>query len=186
MPIKETFLCFVDTETSGLVPGRHEVIEIAAILTDIQNQEISRIEHKIKMNHPDRAEAKALEINHYDPQVWMTEAVPFRVFQDWLDRLVPYGHVAIPVGHHVSFDRAMIDEGYYKPYGKFCPLAYHFVDTMGFATALRTAGVILSDDDRLENVCRALGISTGEAHRAMNDCEASRKIFEYTLERLKH
>ena len=48
MPVEERFLIFEDTETTGLTPGRDEVIEVASILTDLDMHEISRFHKKIR------------------------------------------------------------------------------------------------------------------------------------------
>ncbi len=178
MPVHDDYLAFLDTETGGLVPGKDPVIEVATILTDLDLKEIGRFEAKIQLRPGDVVSPEAAVINGYDPIVWTREAVPMAQYRGFLSRYIPRGSVAVPVGHNVSFDRDMIDQGYFKPGGFFCPLSYHKVDTVGLAMALKLAGVIRCENVKLTSVSAALGIEHGKAHTAMADLLVSKQIFE--------
>lgn len=178
MPVTESYFAFLDTETGGVVPGKDPVIEIATILTDLKRVEIARFDAKIKLRVGDTVQPAAAAINGYDPAVWAKEAVPFHQYVQFLKRNIPYGSVAIPVGHRVPFDREMIDVGYYKPMQLFNPLGYRMADTLSMAMALRCAGVIEVENLQLATVAKALGIPTPASHRAMGDCETAKAVFE--------
>lgn len=178
MPVSDDFLAFIDTETGGLVPGRDPVIEVATILTDLELNELGRFDAKIQLRPGDVVSPEAARLNGYDPEVWAREAVPMAEYRGFLSRHIPRGSVAVSVGHNVSFDRDMIDQGYFKPAGFFCPLSYHKVDTVGIAMALKLAGVIRCENVRLTSVSAALGIEHGKAHTAMADLLVSKEIFE--------
>jgi DNA polymerase III alpha subunit (gram-positive type) len=178
--VKESFYAFLDTETTGVNPGTDEAIEIATVLTDLKYNEVARFDQKIQFTHS-KMTPKAAELNGYDPKVWAYEAVPFYHYQAFLTKHIPYGHVAIPIGHNVDFDRNILDQFYFKPYGKFFPLSYHKIDTMGISLLLRAAGVINVPDVKLATVCAALKIPHVDAHRAMGDLVASRKIYEFAI-----
>lgn len=181
--IQESFILFEDTETTGKVPGKDEPSEIASILTDLKNREIARYHKKIRLQDPMLMTAEAAAINGYDPAVWAKEAVPFFDYDHWLQKHIPFGHVAIPIGHNPKFDRDIIDLKHYKPYGKFFKWALRCVDTAAFALALRLRGILKVPDVKLATVSRALGFPA-QTHRAMDDCEASKKIFELVCDAL--
>jgi len=180
----EDVLAFLDVETTGLVPGRDEVCEIATIITDLSLKEIDRIVMKVKLTHPERMSPEAAAKNGYDPVVWAKEARPFVEWKMWLRKHTPRPRVAIPVGHNVGFDRDIIYEYYYKPGKEFLPLSYHKFDTVGIPLMLKVAGLLDVPNFRLETVKEAIGIKS-VGHRAMADCEAAKALFEKMLFMLK-
>ena len=132
----------------------------------------------------DAVSPEAARINGYDPAVWAKEAKPWTDYQLFLAKHIPYGSVAIPVGHNVGFDRDMLDLGYFKKSGSFFPLSYHKVDTVGLACALRTAGHIRCENLKLQTVAMALGFECEFVHQAMADCELSRQVYQYVVGKL--
>ena len=52
---------------------------------------------------------------------------------------------------------------------------------MGISLLLKAAGIIDVPDVKLSTVCAALNIPHVNAHRAMGDLEASRKIYEFAI-----
>ena len=47
-------LAFVDIETTGLIPGYHEMIDIGIVLTDLDGIEINSMFVRIQPEHPER------------------------------------------------------------------------------------------------------------------------------------
>ena len=134
MTIQESFYAFIDTETTGLIAGKDQITEIATVLTDMDLNEIANIEMKARVTVP--VPADVAKINGYDQAVWDAEARPFDDWMRWLSIHVPFGHVAVPVGHNIDFDDSMIRRGYYLPKAKFCPLAYNKIDTRALADVI--------------------------------------------------
>lgn len=84
---------FVDTETSGLKAGFHQIVQLAAIAVDLGPEgftEVDAFDALVTMDEQAqrRASPDALAVNRYDPVRWAAEgASPLRVarqFNDWL------------------------------------------------------------------------------------------------------
>lgn len=59
-------LAFVDTETTGLDPDKHEIIEIGCLIYDQEKDSVvTEWEKKIKPSHIESASSEALRINGY-------------------------------------------------------------------------------------------------------------------------
>jgi len=63
-------LMFVDLETTGLVPGWHEMIDVGLVLTDLSGVPLDSLYLKIQPEHPERLSRRALELNGFDAGRW--------------------------------------------------------------------------------------------------------------------
>jgi len=172
-------LLFVDTETTGLDPTKHELLEVAAIRTSPDGLKIiSRFEAKLMPLHLETAEPKALQVNNYKPEEWTVDkCVMPEVVVDALQQMA--GNTVL-VGQNVSFD-----EGFLSPLfvrlGMKPPWGYHKVDTVALAWPLfcYTGLPGLS----LEKLCAFLGVAEMPKHRAMADAEACRQVYLKMMEK---
>jgi DNA polymerase-3 subunit epsilon len=175
MPLPKKFqdLLFVDTETTGLDPTKHELLEVAAIRCSPDGLNIiSTYEAKLKPLHIETAEKKALEVNKYSAEEWTDEkCTPPEIVVDNLQKMA--GNTVL-IGHNVSFD-----EGFLSPLftrlGMKVPWGYHKVDTVALAWPLFL--YTPAEGVSLEKVCRFLGVERMPTHRAADDAAACRQIY---------
>lgn len=106
-------LSFVDVETTGLVPGYHEMIDIGMILTDVDGREVDRLFLRLQPQHPERTSEGARAVNAFDPERWRElgalsskEAVEGIVS---FHRRVAGGRSVLLVAYNSHFDAAFID-----------------------------------------------------------------------------
>ena len=95
-------ICFVDTETTGLKAGEAEIIEIALIRVSGWKREV--FTSKVRMERPEKANAKALEINGYNEADW-ADAPAFADIAGKIETLLSGATV---IAHNVKFDVGMI------------------------------------------------------------------------------
>lgn len=173
-------LLFVDTETTGLDPTKHELLEVAAIRTSPDGGTILQTyEAKLFPLHLETAEAKALEINKYSAAEWTVEkCMKPEIVVDNLQRMA--GNTVL-VGQNVSFD-----EGFLSPLftrlGMKPPWGYHKIDTVSLAWPLYFNNAELPGLS-LEKLCKFLGVEAMPTHRAAADVEACRQVYLKLMER---
>lgn len=159
----------LDTETTGLDPNVHEIIEICMYKPKCG----STYTAKIKPYNLEFASPKALEINGYNEKDW-ENAITFdeAIFEigEWL-----HGHVV--VGHNVQFDLNMLKGNLKRsPHESQVRIPYHCVDTVTLAQEhLVPLGL---ESVSLNAVRGFLGISQEGAHRAHKDVIDTAYVFE--------
>jgi DNA polymerase-3 subunit epsilon len=173
-------LLFVDTETTGLDPTRHELLEVAAIRTSPDGLTILQTyEAKLFPNHLSTAEPRALEVNKYSAAEWTEEkCVKPEIVVDNLQKMA--GNTVL-VGQNVTFD-----EGFLSPLftriGMKPPWGYHKIDTVSLAWPL-----YFNNEDlpglSLEKLCTYLRVASMPTHRAAADVEACRQVYLKLMER---
>jgi len=65
-------LAFLDVETTGLVPGWHEMIDLGLVVTDLEGTAVDSLFLRIQPEFPDRTSEGARTVNAFDPERWRT------------------------------------------------------------------------------------------------------------------
>jgi DNA polymerase III alpha subunit (gram-positive type) len=63
-------LAFVDIETTGLIPGHHEMIDIGIVMTDLSGYELGELFVRIQPEHAQRTDDGARAVNAFDEDRW--------------------------------------------------------------------------------------------------------------------
>ena len=63
-------IAFVDVETTGLLAGYHEMIDIGIVMTNLEGLEIDSFFRRIMPENPDRAEQEAIRCNGFSVERW--------------------------------------------------------------------------------------------------------------------
>lgn len=150
-------LAFVDVETTGLLPGYHEMIDIGVVITDLDGNEIDRLYLRHQPEHPERASAEAVAVNAFDPEVWWEEnALNSKTFVDSLiafHKRVAGEKQVMMVALNSQFDTAFIDQLFRSQGHNWRELYLYFVldiPSMAWSQGLRG----LSG----ENLAKSLGV----------------------------
>ena len=173
-------LAFVDVETTGLDPARHEVVEVAAVRVDGRSLEVlGEAEVRVRPERLHEADPEALRVNGLSAARW-SDAVPLR---EALERVMPLLDGAVLAGHNVWFDRAFL-EAACRSADVALPLGdHHLLDTAVLAWPLLAAGEVESLS--LDAVCGRLGIERPLPHRALADARCSLEVARRLLPRAR-
>jgi DNA polymerase III subunit epsilon len=153
-------IAVIDIETTGLDPQRHEIIEIAVILTE-NNYETERMSWKIIPSHIETADSKALKVNGYAAEAWES-AKPLSTVMSELSKMCEGYHFA---AYNATFDWSFIGKAF-SDTGVKDTFHYHRIDIMSMVWAHRG---FQDNTPSLNQACHDYGIPLEEGiHYAMN------------------
>lgn len=174
-PRAELPLVFIDTETGGLSPEKHQLLEIVCIITSPDaSQVIRRIGRRVLPYEGRSIDPGALKINGIDPycEAWRKTAKPLRdALVDLLDKL-PEKYVL--VAHNAPFDVRFLNDGCAQAgLPAWSVRASEVRDTKKIAEPLKRHLPGL----RLEHLCAHYGVHNAKAHSALADTEALIQVY---------
>jgi len=156
-------------ETTGLNPDINDILDIAIIRVETDGTEIV-FTSKVKMERPENAHPKALEVNGYTEEGWASARPVGEVFQEIHDKKLLQD--CILAGQNVGFDTAFINATF-KRLGIDARVDYHLYDTV--TVALMFLKPYLKSVS-LVQVCVALGLPIDNAHTALADCRMAMAV----------
>lgn len=166
------FLVF-DFETTGLEPGRHEPIQVAALLFGRDLVEIGAFESLMRPLRPELASPEALAVNGRSLADLAAEPHPGEVLARFVDFARTAGEPVVIVGHNVGFDLEFLRQEE-ASYGVSLLRRDQAIDTCTLARVhLEARGAIANS--KLATVAAHYGIEF-QAHEALGDVRATGQI----------
>ncbi len=139
-------LAFVDVETTGLVPGWHEMIDIGVVLTELDGREVDSFFLRIQPLHPERLNEGARQVNAFDAERWrelgaVDAAQAVERLREFRSR-VAQGRSVILVAFNSQFDAAFLDQLFRSADANWRELFHYFVmDVPSMAWSLGLRGL---------------------------------------------
>lgn len=178
--MKKKNLAFIDLETTGLSPERHEIIEIGAIIArqvpvsgrGNTLEVIEEIDLKVKPEHLETSDPGALAVNGFNEMDWL-----FAVdLKKALEILSAKATGAILVAQNVTFDWSFLEKAFSQT-GLENPLDFHRIDLLSMAYAK------LYHDEKaqkfsLRALCEYFDIKNERAHSALADIRAEYEVYK--------
>lgn len=183
-------LAFVDVETTGLLPGYHEMIDIGMVLTDVEGREIDRLFVRLQPQHPERTSEGARAVNAFDPDRWRELGALSQ--KDAVERIVSFHHrvaggrAVLLVAYNSHFDAAFIDH-LFRGQGRTWRELYHYfildLPSMAWSLGLRQLDgsaltKALSIEDESHVAAEHTGLTGAEVnvriYRALRERQARR------------
>jgi DNA polymerase III alpha subunit (gram-positive type) len=124
-------LAFIDVETTGLIPGYHEMIDIGIVMTDLDGNAIDELFIRVQPEHPERTDAGARAVNAYDEQRWhelgaLSSAAAIDRMTGFHTRVAGDRHVLM-VAFNSHFDAAFLDHLFRSGDRSWRELYHYFV-----------------------------------------------------------
>lgn len=189
-------LLFLDTETTGVEPDKHGVVQIAGIV-EINGEVKEEFNFLCKPFAHQTYSPKAFEMNGRTWEEVQGFADPREVYgkltgvlSKYVDRYSKNSASRFKIaGQNIQFDYGMM-EAWFKNCGD--NYWYSFVDRRGVdlmicTSMLSAAGRMPIPDFKLATICRHLGVQFegSGAHDALSDIRATRKVWNTYLEMLR-
>ena len=173
VPLGKTKLAFCDVETTGLDPKKHEIIEIAVIIYDQeQNKIVKEWSKKATPRHIQNADPIALDINGYNKEPELYKGNIHEIIKEYFNII----NECIIVGQNIQFDIDFINE-------------YRLEFNIGKEThrdrklelksmvwfAIKDSNII---NRSLYSLCNYFGISNEGEHKALIDCKRTLEVYK--------
>jgi DNA polymerase III alpha subunit (gram-positive type) len=173
--LKDHDLLFLDFETGGLSPTKHDFVEVACIRTDPSGQDVQG-EYVAKVFPQKPVEAEAAAINGYSAEKWASEAIPA---SHALVKVLGMAKDTMLVCHNTPFDKSFLEAALAEHKMRW-PGSYHSLDTVSLAMPLLRAGLLVNV--KLVTLTAYFKINHVDAHSALADARACREVFLRLME----
>lgn len=188
-------MCAIDTETTGLDPSWHEIVQLSLLPLDSNfeiRKDVAPFSIYLRPDSPERADKKALKVNGLSLSDLTLKGFDQEAAKDmlkgWIDKLgLPYTKYGrrkeiIPLGQNYAFDKAFISawlgaDIYFDLFG------YHYRDTMIAAGYLNDRAAYHGETIPfpkigLKYLASQLTIPTDHSHDALSDCQTTAKVYQ--------
>lgn len=124
-------LAIVDVETTGLVAGYHEMIDLGVVMTDIDGRVLDSLFIRVQPDHPDRISEGARRVNGFDAARWrqLGALAPGRAVDSLVafHRRVAGTRPTLMVAFNSHFDAAFLEHLFRARESSWRQLYHYFV-----------------------------------------------------------
>lgn len=173
-----------DFETTGLKPGYHEPIQVAAVLLDPDLVEVAAFESLIRPLRPEVASPEAMDTHKKPMETLLAAPHPAEVFTRLVEMAAHAGGPVVLSGYNVPFDAGFL-EACEEAYGFRLPRVDKALDVLPIARAFYKAGARASGF-KLGQVAERLGVSADGAHDALADVRMTAEVLRRIRQQSPH
>ncbi|MBN2101611.1 MAG: 3'-5' exonuclease [Candidatus Aenigmarchaeota archaeon] len=176
----ENFRIFLDTETTGLSPHKHQILIIGIVITDNKLNPVFEKEYLIRKELWSDVNPVALRINKinlttHNIRASSEKTVCKRITRDIRKHTGSATQNKV-IGHNLGFDMNFLGAMFERHEIDF-PFSYEFEDTMYMAKGLIASGNLCTPNAKLGTLCKHFDYKTG-FHNALNDTKATVHLYE--------
>lgn len=184
---------YFDVETTGLDPVKQDIIQLAGII-EVEGEIVDYFNLALQPFNYDTIDLGALTVNNTsiemlkgypDPKVsYLSFITILEKYCDKFDKEDKY----YPAGYNVSFDLNFLAEFFKKNNDKYLGswLNWKALDPLPLFRFLDWSDDISLPNYKLETVCNYLGFEIEDAHDALSDIKATRKVIKWVENKFLH
>jgi len=186
-------LCAVDVETTGLIAGTHDIVQIAILPLDAHIKPLQTVMPfyiNMKPKRLENVDKMASKIHRINMAKLIIEG--FDAFKaadmldEWFERLrLPVGKKIVPLAHNWVFDRSFIIEW-------LGPLSFEHLFDWRYRDSMVAASFVNDRCDHhneryaypklsLSYCCTQLRVNNINPHDALSDCAATAEVYRRQL-----
>ncbi len=124
-------MAHIDVETTGLLPGYNEMIDIGIVMTNLDGDILDSLFLRINPQHPERLAKGAFEVNAFDPKKWKelgafsTVAAVDSIIS--FHKKVAADKQVLMVSYNCQFDAAFLDHLFRSVNKTWRELYYYYI-----------------------------------------------------------
>lgn len=176
MKAKDRKIAMTDLETSGDIPGVHEILEIGLVVFDPQTFEIKdKWESKVKPEHIETAVQAALDYNGYNKKDWENSVLLSEAMKTYAEKT----QNCIFCSYNVSFDWGFINEACFRV-GMQNPMStFENHDRLDLLSIAWDRGLKHEPSFSLNTACKLFGVPPEpKPHSALNGAMTAYELFK--------
>lgn len=185
----ERRFAFVDTETGGIIPGKHSLLSIGVVIWDLEDGIIDKREFYVKSKRY-IVTKEAQRINKFDRKSHNEVAEePKIVIEKLLSFLYNYfpDDTFIPLaGHNVQFDINFLKDFFKKnnrSYNQY--FSHRSIDTYSVYKTLVLSQILSDNINSSHDAFSYFNIKVDNRHNALSDCIATVELYEKMIDLIK-
>lgn len=176
---------FLDTETTGLIPGQYDVIQIAGIIEE-NNNIIDEFKYKLRPFNPENIDDESLKINGFTKNQILMFPEPEEVIERLIFMLLPFmaDKNILFAGQKTFFDLFFLQALFQKSKDEvrrtinIMQIAHNATMDLKTLTLLAMLQGHKIKSNSLTDVCEYLGVKNEKPHDALSDLRATRECFK--------
>jgi DNA polymerase-3 subunit epsilon len=165
-------IAMTDLETTGDIPGLHEILEIGLVVFDTNTLKIvDTLNVKIKPLNIENAVPAALERNGYDKKDWKNAVSLEEAVKIYAKKTID----CVFCAYNATFDWGFMNDAFRKT-GVQNKMDYHRLDLLSIAW---TKGLADNEKWSLKTACKLFGVPPEpEPHTALNGAMTAYELFK--------
>jgi DNA polymerase III epsilon subunit-like protein len=179
-------LLFVDTETTGLNPYEHSIIEVAGIVAEWKDERLEILGHYQSLIQPEKEVSEYIQrLTGLTNEILVNAPSRAKIKEEWATWLSSFGDLFIIIGHSIDFDISFFKhERWYAPYSRSIDtlfLSKLFCPDSEAVNLEYLANTYKLDPNSLFAHGEAIDLSP---HRALFDTALALQLYEFIIDRV--